>query len=103
MLATFPDQVQVIVIDPIDVDHTTADHVQSPAEPARRRSPASPSGPADGGPSLLVRGVEDDAMSVAVQRRAARRRQPVLEFGRTRAPSGTSTASLAGLLDDRAS
>ena len=80
MVATFPDRVMVIVVDPIDVDHTTvttysmADATDLSAEQPVRDP---------GGRSLVALGaVEDNAMSAAVQRGLHAGANRFVEFGR---------------------
>ena len=69
MVATFPDLVLVVVIDPVDVDHSTVT-IYSMVRPevAERASDDSPRNPAGAG-SFIARGaVEDNEMSAGVQR-----------------------------------
>jgi choline monooxygenase len=85
MVATFPDQVIVVVVDPIDVDHSmiTTYTVATPevADAALiavgRQSDAGPA------PSLLTRGaLEDNEMSAGVQRGLHAGANAFVEFGR---------------------
>jgi choline monooxygenase len=80
MLATFPDQVMMIVVDPVDVDHSTVT-TYSMAEPGAINVDRPTS--ASDGRSLVDQGaVEDNAMSTAVQRGLHSGANRFLEFGR---------------------
>jgi choline monooxygenase len=85
MVATFPDLVLVIVVDPVDIDHSTL-VVYTMARPdfvdrADRVSGDSPSNPAGAG-SFIARGaVEDNEMSVGVQRGLHSGANEFVEFG----------------------
>jgi choline monooxygenase len=97
MLATFPDQLIVVVVDPIDVDHSmittyvlatpeaaeaalTADGEQSDGRPA---------------PTLLQRGaLEDNEMSAGVQRGLRTDANAFVEFGRHESAIGHFHATL---------
>jgi choline monooxygenase len=111
MLATFPDQVSVIVIDPIDVGssqlttytmfHTDGRNAANPPVPADGVE-TSPSGAGDE-PPLLVRGaLEDDAMSLGVQAGLATGANTVLEFGRHESAIGHFHRQLDDVLDGAA-
>jgi choline monooxygenase len=83
MVATFPDLVLVIVIDPVDIEHSTV-VVYSMVRPevADRASVDSPRNPAGAG-SFIARGaVEDNEMSVGVQRGLHAGANEFVEFGR---------------------
>ena len=99
MVATFPDQVTVIVIDPIDVGTRSSRRTRCPAAGRRRLALRTAARPrtmttATNAP-LLVRGaLEDDAMSRGVQAGLDQPAPtPSSSSAATRAPSGTSTAS----------
>lgn len=85
MLATFPDQVIVIVVDPIDVDRSrvttytlaTPEAADAALIAVGRQSDARPA------PSLLTRGaLEDNEMSAGVQRGLHAGANAFVEFGR---------------------
>lgn len=79
MLATFPDRIFVIVVDPIDIDHSriTTYTVTTP-ENAAEQHDGAPSGP-----TLLDRGVvEDNEMSLGVQLGLQAGANEFVEFGR---------------------
>ncbi len=85
MLATFPDQVVVIVVDPIDVGHSqVTTYFLATAESAEAALiAAGRQGEAGSGPSLLARGaVEDNEMSAGVQRGLQAGANAFVEFGR---------------------
>jgi choline monooxygenase len=94
MIATFPDRVIFVAIDPIDVEHSTltlysmvdlavVDAGGTDATPVDR--PERPSG----GRSLVERGgIEDDAMSAAVQRGLHAGANAFVEFGRHESACG---------------
>lgn len=91
MVATFPDQVFVVVVDPIDVDHSmlTTYTVAAP-EVADAASSA-----AMAGPTLLDRGVvEDNEMSMGVQRGLRSGANAFVEFGRHESAIGHFHAAL---------
>ncbi|MBV9091212.1 MAG: Rieske 2Fe-2S domain-containing protein [Mycobacteriaceae bacterium] len=94
MLATFPDRMIVVVIDPIDLEHSTFTTYAMDGGPApgHRR--------ADGGRgrALVDRGaIEDNAMSEAVQRGLHAGANAFVEFGRHESAIGHFHATL----DDR--
>ena len=79
MLVTFPDQVIVVVVDPIDVDHSrlTTYNLATP------EAVTSAVGDARTAPTLLQRGVlEDNEMSAGVQRGLHAGANAFVEFGR---------------------
>jgi phenylpropionate dioxygenase-like ring-hydroxylating dioxygenase large terminal subunit len=97
MLATFPDQILAVVIDPIDVDHTTVT-TYGMAEP-RVVEERTPTG---AGRSVLAEGaLEDNAMSAGVQQGLHADANTFVEFGRHESAIGhfhaTLDARLAGL------
>jgi choline monooxygenase len=94
MLATFPDVVSVVVIDPVDVDHSMVT-IYSMVRPevADRDSP-SPANPAGAG-SFIARGlVEDNEMSEGVQRGLHSGANKFVEFGRHESAAGHFHATL---------
>jgi choline monooxygenase len=98
MVATFPDLVLVIVVDPVDIDHSTL-VVYTMVRPdfidrADRASGDSPSNPAGAG-SFIARGaVEDNEMSVGVQRGLHSGANEFVEFGRHESAIGHFHATL---------
>ena len=91
MLATFPDVVSVVAIDPVDVDHcTVTTYSMVKAETADRDSPNPV-----GGASLIGRGlVEDNEMSEGVQRGLRSGANAFAEFGRHESAAGHFHANL---------
>ena len=90
MLATFPDQVLAVVIDPIDIDHTTVTTygMAGPGVVAERA-------PTGGGRGLLAEGaLEDNAMSAGVQQGLRAGANDVVEFGRHESAIGHFHATL---------
>ena len=85
MLATFPDQVIVIVVDPIDVDRSrvTSYLLATPEAAEAALIAIGRQGDAGSGPSLLTRGaLEDNEMSAGVQRGLRAGANAFVEFGR---------------------
>ena len=85
MLATFPDQVIVIVIDPIDVDRSrvTTYLLATPEAAEAALIAVGRQSDAERGPSLLTRGaLEDNEMSAGVQRGLRAGANAFVEFGR---------------------
>jgi phenylpropionate dioxygenase-like ring-hydroxylating dioxygenase large terminal subunit len=95
MVATFPDLVLVIVIDPVDIDHSTlVVYTMVSPEIANRASADSPRNPAGAG-SFIARGaVEDNEMSVGVQRGLQAGANEFVEFGRHESAIGHFHATL---------
>jgi phenylpropionate dioxygenase-like ring-hydroxylating dioxygenase large terminal subunit len=89
MLATFPDQVIVVVVDPIDIDHSRiTTYNLSTAEIAEAQH-------GDAGTTLLQRGaLEDNEMSAGVQRGLHAGANAFVEFGRHESAIGHFHASL---------
>jgi phenylpropionate dioxygenase-like ring-hydroxylating dioxygenase large terminal subunit len=83
IIATFPDMAIVATIDPIDLDHSTFTvFTLTAAEPS---SPADEGGASDrltGRALVDAGGVEDNAMSLAVQRGMHAGANEFVEFGR---------------------
>ncbi len=94
MIATFPNQVLVITIDPVDVDHTNITiHAMATPEVAEYVS-ANP-GAADDPQSLLnAGGVEDNEMSEGVQRGLHAGANAFVEFGTHESAIGRFHANL---------
>ena len=85
MLATFPDQVIVIVVDPIDVDRSrvTTYLLATPEAAEAALIAVGRQSDAERGPSLLTRGaLEDNEMSAGVQRGLRAGANAFVEFGR---------------------
>ncbi len=96
MIATFPDLVSVVVVDPVDVDHTTmTTYSMVRPEVAARLSPdAGPTDPVGQG-SFIARGlVEDNEMSAGVQRGLHAGANEFVEFGRHESAIGHFHATL---------
>ena len=82
MLVTFPDQVIVVVVDPIDVDHSRLT-TYNLATPELAEAVTSAVSDARTAPTLLQRGVlEDNEMSAGVQRGLHAGANAFVEFGR---------------------
>jgi phenylpropionate dioxygenase-like ring-hydroxylating dioxygenase large terminal subunit len=85
MVVTFPDQVTVVVVDPIDVDHSMI-ITYTVATPEVAEAVLIASAQQDGAstvPTLLERGVlEDNEMSEGVQRGLRAGANAFVEFGR---------------------
>lgn len=97
MLATFPDQILAVVIDPIDIDHSTVTTygMAGPGVVAERA-------PTGGGRGLLAEGaLEDNTMSAGVQQGLHADANAFVEFGRHESAIGhfhaTLDARLTGL------
>jgi choline monooxygenase len=89
MLATFPDLVLVVVVDPIDVDHSriTTYRLSTPEIAEARHT--------EGGTALLQRGaLEDNEMSAGVQRGLRAGANAFVEFGRHESAIGHFHAAL---------
>ena len=97
MVATFPDQVLVVVVDPVDVDHCTV-HIHAMVTPEAAEKLATAKAIATGGQSLLAAGgIEDNEMSEGVQRGLRAGANTFVEFGRHESAIGHFHATL----DDR--
>ena len=82
MLVTFPDQVIVVVVDPIDVDHSRIT-TYNLATPELAEAVTSAVSDARTAPTLLQRGaLEDNEMSAGVQRGLHAGANAFVEFGR---------------------
>lgn len=95
MVATFPDQVSVVVVDPIDVDHSmittytfvTPEIAEAVSTAADQRDGRTP--------TLIERGlVEDNEMSLGVQRGLRSGANAFVEFGRHESAIGHFHATL---------
>jgi choline monooxygenase len=95
MLATFPDLLLMVVIDPVDIDHTkVTSYTMAKPEVAQRLNPAT-----NPGDTLLARGgVEDNEMSEGVQRGLHAGANEFVEFGRHESAIGHFHATLDGRL-----
>jgi phenylpropionate dioxygenase-like ring-hydroxylating dioxygenase large terminal subunit len=81
MVATFPNQVLVITIDPVDIDHTTVTIYAMVTPDVAKRVSANPEN-AEGARNLLNEGgVEDNEMSEGVQRGLHAGANTFVEFG----------------------
>lgn len=94
MVATFPNQVLVITIDPIDVDHTTVTIYAMVTPDVAKRVSTNPED-ATGARNLLNEGgVEDNEMSEGVQRGLHAGANTFVEFGRHESAIGRFHATL---------
>ena len=93
MLATFPDLVLMVAIDPVDIDHSTVTiYSMAKAEFAQRASLGPPINPAG---TLVARGaIEDNEMSMGVQRGLHAGANEFVEFGRHESAIGHFHATL---------
>jgi phenylpropionate dioxygenase-like ring-hydroxylating dioxygenase large terminal subunit len=97
MVATFPNQVLVITVDPIDIDHTTVTIYAMVTPEVVQRASADPE-TAQGARNLLNEGgIEDNEMSEGVQRGLHAGANTFLEFGTHESAIGHFHATL----DDR--
>jgi choline monooxygenase len=97
MLATFPDRILVVVIDPVDVDHSTITTYAVARPEAAEAAPitAATENDATTATTLLARGaLEDNEMSVGVQRGLRAGANTFLEFGRHESAIGHFHAAL---------
>ena len=98
MVATFPDLVLVIVVDPVDIDHSTLvvySMVRPESVDRADRAPGDPPGNPAGAGSFIARGaVEDNEMSVGVQRGLHSGANEFVEFGRHESAIGHFHATL---------
>ena len=94
MLATFPNQMLVITIDPIDVDHTTVT-IYAMVKPEVAEYLSTNPGAADDPRNLLnAGGVEDNEMSEGVQRGLHAGANAFVEFGTHESAIGRFHATL---------
>ena len=93
MLATFPDVVSVVVIDPVDVDHSTVTTYSMVRPDVADRDSLKPDWAGAG--SFIARGlVEDNEMSEGVQRGLHSGANAFVEFGRHESAAGHFHATL---------
>jgi choline monooxygenase len=96
MLATFPDMVIVVVVDPVDINHCTqtiyaAVRPEVAERAARDPGPNNPSGAS----SFIAQGlIEDNEMSDGVQRGLRSGANAFVEFGRHESAGGHFHATL---------
>jgi phenylpropionate dioxygenase-like ring-hydroxylating dioxygenase large terminal subunit len=94
MFVTFPNQVLLITIDPIDVDHTTVTiHAMVTPDVAEYLS-ANPETADDPRSLLNAGGIEDNEMSEGVQRGLHAGANTFVEFGRNESAIGRFHATL---------
>jgi choline monooxygenase len=94
MVATFPNQVLVITIDPIDIDHTTVTIYAMVTPDVAKRVSASPDDAAGARNLLNEGGVEDNEMSEGVQRGLHAGANTFVEFGKHESAIGRFHANL---------
>src|SRR5262249_50043261 len=96
MLATFPDRVLMVVIEPVDIDHST---VTMYAMTTAASAEALSGDPAEAGRDSLLAagGIEDNEMSEGVQRGLHAGANTFVEFGTHEGAIGRFHATL----DDR--
>ncbi len=98
MVATFPDVVAVVVIDPVDVDHSTVTTYSMVRPEVVERASLDPSDKLVGAGSFIERGlVEDNEMSAGVQRGLHTGANQFVEFGRHESAIG----HFHGVLNER--
>ncbi|PXX03449.1 aromatic ring-hydroxylating oxygenase subunit alpha [Mycolicibacterium moriokaense] len=98
MVATFPNQVLVVTIDPVDVDHTNVTiHAMVTPEVAEYMS-ANPEAADDPRSLLNAGGAEDNEMSEGVQRGLHAGANAFVEFGTHESAIGRFHAALDGRL-----
>ena len=94
MLATFPDQVLVVAIEPVDIDHSTVT-IYAMTTPAVAEAVALVPGETAGARGLLAAGaLEDNEMSEGVQRGLRAGANSFLEFGTHESAIGRFHATL---------
>jgi choline monooxygenase len=94
MFVTFPDQVIVVVVDPIDVDRSRITTYKL-AKPDVAETVTGAVGDAGTAPSLVTRGaLEDNEMSAGVQRGLLAGANSFVEFGRHESAIGHFHATL---------
>ena len=97
MIATFPDRLIVVVIDPIDIDHSmfATYTVATPDAAEAALLAATQQGGAGTAPTLLDQGaLEDNEMSMGVQRGLRSGANAFVEFGRHESAIGHFHATL---------
>ena len=96
MIATFPNVVKMVVLDPVDLDHTMATtySMVRPDVAAGLSLDAGPNDPSDPD-GFIARGVaEDNEMSAGVQRGLRSGANAFVEFGRHESAAGHYHATL---------
>jgi len=94
MLVTFPDQVLLVVIEPVDVDHSTVTVYAMVTPKVAENISLNPDG-VEGARSLLDAGAsEDNEMSQGVQRGLRAGANTFVEFGRHESAIGRFHATL---------
>jgi choline monooxygenase len=94
MFVTFPNQVLLITIDPIDVDHTTVTIHAMVAPDVAEYLSANPETADDPRSLLNAGGMEDNEMSEGVQRGLHAGANTFVEFGRNESAIGRFHATL---------
>ena len=94
MFATFPDQMLLITIDPVDVDHSTVTIYAMVTPDVAEKLSANADGAARARSLLDAGGVEDNEMSAGVQRGLRAGANAFLEFGRHESAIGRFHATL---------
>ncbi len=97
MVATFPNQVLVITIDPVDIDHTTVTIYAMVTPEVIQRASADPETSQGARDLLNEGGIEDNEMSEGVQRGLHAGANTFVEFGTHESAIGRFHATL----DDR--
>ena len=96
MVATFPGVVAVVVIDPVDVDHSTVTTYSMVRQEVAEQAALDPSSKLVGAGSFIERGLaEDNEMSAGVQRGLRSGANEFVEFGRHESAIGHFHAALA--------
>jgi choline monooxygenase len=96
MVATFPGVVAMVVIDPVDVDHSTVTTYSMVRPEVAEQAARDPSNKLVGAGSLIERGlVEDNEMSAGVQRGLRSGANEFVEFGRHESAIGHFHAALS--------
>jgi phenylpropionate dioxygenase-like ring-hydroxylating dioxygenase large terminal subunit len=101
MLATFPDLVIMVVIDPVDVEHSTVTIYSMVAPEVAEKAQiiaGQQDDPAGGGNLLAQGGLEDNEMSAGVQRGLHAGANSFVEFGRHESAIGHFHANLDACL-----
>jgi hypothetical protein len=95
MLATFPDLISVVALDPVDVDHTTVTVYSMVMPGVAARDSLDGRSDLVGAGSLIGAGlVEDNEMSEGVQRGLRSGANEFVEFGRHESAAGHFHATL---------
>lgn len=95
MLATFPDLISMVVIDPVDVERSTVTVYSMVRPDVAERDLPNPETNLAGAGSFIGRGLtEDNEMSAGVQRGLHSGANPFVEFGRHESAIGHFHATL---------